>query len=198
MKRRGHRRGNYILALAMLFVLGAVWGLSRWLSSPAEGSTGQVSRLQPTAAKVQPTDAPDVAKVDTNPYYSLAVPAEFQVQAQQSTTPGLLHSQNIIKRGSMGSLLIAIAVKTMPEGDLGADPGYRLRANDPDRYAKTMLSHGVVLMNDRDQAAIAAFWPHGDRMATISVSSGIDNPAMDENRDAVEALQTLLKGWQWR
>jgi hypothetical protein len=89
----------------------------------------------------------------------------------------------------------------MPEGGLAGDSSFRLREKDTGRYQLSSQAAGsdiIHIANDKQSAAVVAFWPHGGYLATISVSSGVDNPSSDDNATQIKALQPLLKAWQWR
>jgi hypothetical protein len=182
--------------IGLLLLLTVVIVVFRVISAPVHGRQVPVDRqLTPKPHVTAPTLP--ASNVQSN-YFDLPLPAGYKPQAAQAV-PGLLYSQTILKPSSFGSLLINISLKPLPEGGLAADSSYRLR-QQTSRYHLTSQSvdgDTVQLANDTESAAIVAFWPHGGYLATISVSSGLGNPAADDNRQELKALQPLLTAWQW-
>lgn len=170
------------------------------LSGPSHGNitTSSSSRvLISSLRKTRPiTSASDIRTT----YFQLALPAGYAQQSSGTDTPGLLYQQTIIKGSTSGSLTIAIALSSLGSG-LNDNSAYSLRLRDPARYkmtTRTVQGESVVIANDVQAAAVVAFWTHGDKLATISASSVLQNPAADDNADEIKALQPLLNAWQWQ
>lgn len=184
------------MAVGLLFfaVLVVVW----LVSAPVQGHNTAVDvPIHKTTSKSAAT-AP--ATTPQTSYYRLSLPPGFHVQAASQSVDGLLSSQLLTKPGALGSLIINIAIKPLPDGGLDNDSSYRLRELQTSRYSLTSESHAgdtVHISNDQQSAAVVAFWPHGSYLATIGISSSIDNPATDDNADEIATLHTLLANWTW-
>lgn len=187
------------LGIAIVLVASVVLA-ARFLSAPSQGH--QVPATDHQLASRQTARPQPVAPVSTldNSYFSLALPPGYLAQAPTALT-GLLYSQTITKPGDFGSLIINLAVKGLPGGDLSQDSNYSLRLGQADRYTlsrQTVGGETVYVANDHQSAAVVAFWPHDGKLATISVSSGLADPSTGDNSDELRALQPLLQAWRWR
>lgn len=130
----------------------------------------------------------------------MALPIGYRQQSASQDTPGLLYQQTIIKSSMSGSLVIAIAISSNASG-LSENTAYNLRLRDPVRYKMTtqvIKGESVITANDTQFEAVAAFWVHADKLATISISSGLQNPATDNNTEEIKVERTLLAAWQWQ
>jgi hypothetical protein len=137
----------------------------------------------------------------SSPYFSLVLPPGFEKQTSGQLPPGLLYQQNVIKPSAFGSIIVSIAIRPMPEGGMSVDSSYNLRVWQADRYHlshQTLNGDLVSTFNDSRQASVVAFWPHGSQLASISLNSGLNNPASDDNKSIVSALQTIISAWQWQ
>lgn len=196
-KRKTIKR-RYWFSLWMFSIL-IVAGIAfeRIISAPSHGRiTTSSSRFKPSSSK--PTAAP-ASDIQTE-YFKLALPAGYKQQAGSHAVPGLLYQQTIIKSSMSGSLVISIAISSLGSG-LNENTSYRLRIQDTARYklaTQAVQGDKVTITNDSQSASLVAFWPHGDKLATIGVSSGLQNPAVDNNVDEIKALQPLLAAWQWQ
>ena len=192
--KRIPKRVRWLLVLTVVSLL--IVGVVRHVSAPVHGRNVAVDvKLQP---KRQTTATPPATTVQAD-YFQLDLPTGYKPQAAQ-TVPGLLYAQTLVKPSTMGSLLINIGIKNLPEGGLSGDSSYRLREQSARYRLSSQTVHGetVQIANDAESAAVVAFWPHGGYLATISISSGLGNPAADDNATELAALQPLLKAWQWR
>lgn len=193
------RKRKIQIAAVLLVALG-LWFAWRQISAPVEGTavvTDASKQLNQSNKKLKTPAAADI-KTD---YYSLALPAGYRTQSTSSSTPGLLYQQTLIKPSTTGSVVISIAVKVLPEGGLAGDSSYQLRAKTPARYvmtSQTVNGQSVTLASDAQAGAVTAFMTSGGRMATISASSGVSNPANDNNDTQKRALQPVLEAWRWR
>lgn len=184
------------LAVILLIVVGVILFAAK-LNAPSKGTVNQ----HPTT-KIKP----HIAAQETAPstqgtaYYTLSLPAGFAEVASGTTPSGMLAVQTLTKQLAIGKLVIAIAVKPMPEGGVTRDSAYQLRAAHPERYSfstKSINGDTVTIANDSQSAAVVAFWPHQNYLATISLTMGFEGPPADGNADELEQLQTLLNAWQW-
>ncbi len=194
----GSRRGRIWLGIfvGLALIIGLV---GRQLAAPSEG---HIIPVQDHLTKVQTAPKPIItpATTLTNDYFNLALPPGYAVQTVTAPPSGLLFNQTVIKSGSFGSLIISISLQKLPDGGLSEDSSYRLR-QQADRYvlsSQAVSGETVQIANDKQTAAVAAFWAHRAYLATISISSGLSNPSGDDNADEVAALQPLLTAWQWR
>ncbi len=187
------------MSLVLLTMLSLAIIAARVVSAPSHGKT-TTSSSSLKLAKPK-SSQPDSAASDVQTaYFNLALPPGYRQQSSGRATPGLLYQQTVINRSTTGSLIIAIAISSLG-GGLSENTGYNLRQQNPTRYKITNQNvHGelVVIVNDAQFAAVTAFWVHRDKLATISVSSGLQNPATDDNAEEIKALQPLLAAWQWQ
>jgi hypothetical protein len=194
MKRLPRRRWWLLVGTLLVLVV-----LVHIVTAPVSGRIVPVD-TKPTKPLKQATKNMSTQTL-TSPYFSLVLPAGFKLQASGQLPPGLLYQQNIIKPSAFGSIIVSISLKTMPEGGLASDSSYNLRVQQPVRYQlsrQTMDGDIVSIANDSQQASVVAFWPHANKLATISLSSGLNNPASDDNKSIVSALRTLISSWQWQ
>ncbi|HWB38845.1 MAG TPA: hypothetical protein VG604_01235 [Candidatus Saccharimonadales bacterium] len=198
-KSRGRPRIYRKRNLAACFILIAIIFVMRLVSAPVQGHNTKVDvQLKQSPTSHHSTLVP--ASQQSNRYYRLNLPVGYSAQPIQNVA-GLLVSQTITKPGALGSLIINIAVKNMPEGGLGNDSSYRARQQDTARYRLTSQNLGgdnITISNDSQSEAVAAFWPHGGYLATIGIESSIQNPATDDNADELRSLQAILTAWQWQ
>ena len=201
-KTAGHRRflnRRKVTLGLVVFLLLLIWLGARWLNAPATGRIIPAGHAKLT--KVTPPTKTSQAATLNNSYFTLTLPLGYEVQAGNQVPPNVLYSQTLIKTGDFGSLIISVAVQNLPDGGLSADSSYQLRAGQPTRYQlNSQAIHGdtVVVASDTQSAAVVAFWPHGNYLATISVSSNLDTPSGDQDSEQFAALQPLLNAWQWR
>jgi hypothetical protein len=200
-KKRKFSRRRKIIIIFMLLIIGGIWLAFRTISAPVTGhdvaASDKLQTITPRKAK------PDTSatSIKDNQYFQLELPAGYKAQANNQPVPGLSYQKTIIKPGAFGSIIINIAIKPVPEGGLAGDSSYSLRTKSPAHYKMSHQTAGgsdVVIFNDAESAAVVAFWLHGGYLATISLNSGINNPASDDNVDIVRALQPVLSAWQWR
>jgi hypothetical protein len=205
--RTAERSGNSkskswkIRLVVAVCLLAAMVFIIRIVSAPV---TGHTTKIDVSLAKKQPTSSPRIdtqPSAVTNTYYTLNLPVGYHVQTGASTPVGVLSNQVITKPGALGSLIINIAVKALPDGGLENDSSYRLRLLQTDRFSTTSQTYRgetVHVSNDSQSAAVAAFWPHHGYLATIGISSSLDNPAADDNAEELSALKVLLDAWRWQ
>lgn len=191
------RRRSITLAIivVVLLVIGTVVHI---LASPVKGRQVPVdSSLIKSAPKATPqTPAQNLG----SSYFTLALPPGYTVQAQTGTVSGQLYSQTVLKTSVDGTLILAIGVKTMPDGGLSGDSSYTFREQQQQNYqiqTKTYNDEAVSIASDVGGDGVVAFWPHGAYMATVSVSSGLSDTG-GEIADEQSALAGLLGAWQWR
>ena len=190
------------IQLGLLLVAGSTLWLAGHELSSSVHSGFSPAKTSTMAAKA-PSHAPSVAPAQTlsNQYYILDLPAGYSAQDALQTPSGMLATQTIIKHGSFGSLIISIGVQPLSSDGLEADPSYHLRVSNQSRYqlhTQPQAGDTLQIANDRQEASVVAFWPHGGYLATISVSSGLGNPATNDNADVLKALQPILDAWQWQ
>lgn len=183
--------------LLLLLIIG-VWVIGRQLSAPAHSP---VLPSQSAAHKTTITVPTAVAQSITNSYYTLNLPAGYIAHAAETPSTGLLYTQTIIKPSTLGSLIIAIGIKTLPEGGLAGDTSYNLRLSNSSRFSLSSRQvHGdtVQLATDLQQTSVVAFWQHVGLLATISISSGLGNQTDGGASELTQALTPLLEAWQWQ
>ncbi len=186
-------------AIVMLMLVSAVVFINQ-ISAPSHGmiTTTLTSKTNKVSAPKQKPQAP-ASEIQTS-YFTLPLPAGYRQQESSQAVPGLLYQKTIIKSSTTGSLVIAIGLSSLGSG-LSDSSAYRLRSQNPTRYKITSrMIHGesVVIANDAQVASVVAFWTHVDKLATISISSGLQNPAANDNADEIKALLPLLEAWQWQ
>jgi|GEM_PF-5935487 len=197
-KKRFSRRTKIQLIFVFLIIFGLAYAWHQ-ISAPVVGQKivtknalkKQVTTTKPTAP------ASDI----TNPYFSLSLPQGYRPQANNQAVPGMLFQQTIIRPSSFGSVVINISVKQLPDGGLQGDSSYQLRIKSPARYTMSQLNvngETVMMASDAESAAVVVFWVHGGYLATISASSGLGNPAQDNNETQKKALQPVLDAWRWQ
>lgn len=191
------RRRKFAIG-ALVFLVVMVVIIAKIIAAPAHGHQIPVDRQ----ARVTPKKSAPVLPASEIPtsYFRLALPAGYKPQTAE-TVPGLLYSQTLTKPSLGGTMVVSIAVKTMPEGGLDGEPSYRLRQSKPTQYRQSTQSvqgGSATVFNDAESASVVAFMPHGSYLATVSVTLGISNPSSDDNSDELKVLQPILAAWQWR
>ncbi len=184
-----------------LIIVGAVWLGVHLLTTPATGHVIPTSDYQPRSKKSTVSPAAISAGTLETAYFDMKLPVGYQPQPATPAVPGLLYQQTLLKPSSVGSLIVAMAVKTMPEGGLGNDSAYALRQQHPEQYSFTKQQVGgdtIVIVTDAQSAAVVAFWPHGTYVATLSVTSGVSTPGHSDASEEKDALQPLITAWRWR
>jgi len=186
------------IAILVVIVFG-LWFAWRQISSPVEGTT-VVTDASKSLNQSKKPKTPGATDIKTN-YFELALPAGYRTQSTSTSVPGLLYQQTLIKPSTMGSVVVNISVKTLPEGGLSGDSSYQLRVKNPARYSMSSESvngQQVVLASDAQAGAITAFMTRGGYLATVSASSGVSNPSGDNNETQRKVLQPVLEAWRWR
>ena len=184
-------------AVFIVFVV-IISGIAAKLNAPAKGVVNQHPKAQSKPRLVAAQSAPSTQQTA---YYELNLPAGFAVVPSAAPPNGILAVQSLTKQLAIGKLVIAIAVKPLPDGGAQADSAYQLRIVHPERYTfttKTIKGDTVSIANDSQSAGVVAFWPHQGKLATISLTMGFEGPPGDGNADELEQLQTILSAWQWR
>lgn len=182
----------------LLIVIIAVAAIAAKLNAPSKGTINQHPTAKVTPHLSTQTTAPST---QGTAYYSLELPAGYAQVASASPPPGILAVQTLSKQLAIGKLVVAIAIKSMPEGGVSGDSAYQLRTAHPERYTlttKTIQGDVVTIANDSQSAAVVAFWPHQSYEATISLTMGFEGPAADGNADELDQLQTILTAWRWQ
>lgn len=192
---------HVIIVLVSLILLASASGALYNLSRPVEGQLIKPSGMTVHTAKTpQPTAKATTPQKISSDYFEILLPPAYRVQAASQSIPGLLYQQTLIKSSSFGSLVIAIAIKPLPEGGVNSDPSYTSRQQQPARYHFATQQAGgdtIHIVSDSQVASTVGFWPHAGYLATIGVSSGISNPGND-NSEQLNALKALFSAWQWR
>jgi len=189
-----NKRRLIIGGLLIVLLLGG-YLVSRSVFGP---SHGRATHSGATLPSQRPITEPLPATTVSSKYFQLDLPTGYKPQEPQ-TASGLLFTQTLTKPSTTGSLIITIAIKQLPEGSLSADPDFHLRETQSRYHLTNQVFNGEVvhLATDTDSAAVVAFWPHGNYVATIAVRSGVSNPFGDDTAEQ-QSLQPLLKAWQWR
>lgn len=196
-KKLSGKRKAQIIAL---FIIGlAMWLGWQKLNAPV---TGQIVATKTTSQhKIsKPEEKPATSSIK-NSYFDLSLPGGYRVQSASQSPPGLSYQQTIIKPSALGSAVINIAIKPMPEGGMSGDSSYQLRAQSPSRFSliqQVVNGESLVLASDSQSASVVAFWPHAGKLATISVSSALANPSTDNNLQQKKILLTVLTAWNWQ
>jgi hypothetical protein len=179
----------------IVILLGLVW-LDHVLLSPAVGHS-ETPLLTPTGSRPSASEAPP-ATAEGNHYYELDLPPGYTAQA--ATQPaGLLLAQTILKPGPAGTLIITIGVSDLPAGGLSANSSYALRVHAPNTYSLSQLKGTTVFTRtDGVNGEVVAFWVHGARLATISVTDGVSNAGGGDTVVDRAVLQTIIASWHWR
>lgn len=189
-----------IQLVIMLVIVTGLWFAWRQISSPVTGKTVVTNASTSLQQKNKTAKTPAATSIKSN-YFQLDLPAGYRIQATSSSVPGLLYQQTLVKPSTMGSVVINIAVKDLPEGGLSGDSSYQLRVKNSSKYSmssETLNGRTVVLASDAQAGAITAFMTNGGRMATVTASSGVSNPSGDSNEAQRKALQPVLEAWRWR
>lgn len=194
---RGRVIGGGVLLCALLLWLGF-----RQLTGPAEGHIVRPSGATITTkvTKESPVATDMTQQKLSSVYFDLTLPPGYRLQPNTQASAGLLYQQTIIKPSSFGSLVVAISLKTLPEGGVNNDPSYTTRHEQPAQYqasVRQIKGDTVFLFADTEHASTVAFWPHSNYLATIGISAGISNPGGDTT-DQRSVLEALLDAWQWR
>lgn len=180
---------------AIVILLGLVW-IDHILLSPAVGHSEKP--LLMSASPRPSASATPPATAENNRYYELDLPPGYTPQATTQPT-GLLLAQTILKPGPAGTLIITIGVSDLPAGGLNANSSYALRVHTPDTYSLSQLKGTTVFTRtDGVNGEVVAFWVHGDRLATISVTDGVSNAGGGDTVVDRATLQTIIESWHWR
>lgn len=196
MLQRLLQRFWIVLPLLLVFVVGML--VQRHLSAPVHGrvtSSGKQSVV--TAQKASMAKEPPASA--SNEYFTLTLPAGFTSQSS-TIPPGLLYAQTFLKPSIEGTLIVSVGISDLPREDLSANTSYTSRVQQPERYQSSTIVIGdavIHTMNDTKSDAIAAFWVHGPRLATISVTTGLDNPNKVNDVTQIKTLRQILDAWQW-
>lgn len=187
------------IAILVVVVFG-LWFAWQQISSPVEGTAVVTDASKSLNQPNRKTKTPGSTDIKTN-YFELALPTGYRTQSTSTSVPGLLYQQTLIKSSTMGSVVVNISVKTLPEGGLSGDSSYQLRVKNPARYtmsSESVNGQQVVLASDAQAGAITAFMARGSYLATVSASSGVSNPSGDNNETQRKVLQPVLEAWRWR
>jgi hypothetical protein len=194
--KRQQPRRRYA-GLAVFVLLAGMVGLGLHLvSQPVQGHNIAAVDVKPKVQTV--TLTPNLPMTTAQSvYFQLALPAGYQAQAANQSAP-LLYQQTLIKPSDQGSLIIVLEV--LNGGTFSASSSYTSELQQPARYhftSKSIDGDTVAIADDVQSGAVVAFWPHGNYLATIGISSGVDNLGSDDSTE-LAALLPLLTAWRWR
>jgi hypothetical protein len=189
-----------LASIATISIIGIalIWLFVSLLSSPQSGHSVK-TKLKATPDSSSQTTTPTSAQPVSNSYFNLNLPAGYVAQSQSIGQSGNLYTQTIIGTSTNGSQIVAIAITS---GDLASNPSYVLRTSKPGEYIPTtnmIAGQKVTVFTDNQTSNVVAFWPHGQYLATISVSGGyVDVSSGGSQNPEMTVLSNLLSGWQWR
>lgn len=171
IRKKWPRKRKVLVTLAVLAVLagGGIYGANRTLTGPAVGTV--VNTMPAVTRKPQV----ELKQFDgTN--FSLAMPVTF---TEQAVRPGTNSGTNNIETRTFMSneMITQVLVTTVTKltGKLEEDPSYMLRTQDSSKYKMKSIvlkNEKVVIFtaNDTQQMQQTAFWPHGGRLLTMTLS----------------------------
>jgi len=189
-----------ILLVCILLGLVGLWFAWKQITAPATGTAVVTDASKSLKNSSKSAKTPGATEIKTG-YFELNLPTGYRIQATSSSVPGLLYQKTLIKPSTMGSVVIAIGLKNLPDGGLQGDTSYQLRVKNPTRYtmtSETINGQPIVLASDSQAGSITAFIARGGYLATVSASSGVSNPTNDNNETQRKALQPVLEAWRWR
>lgn len=166
-----------VFAIVLLALGGSVYGAQRFMSGPAVGNS--ISSL-PSATKSTPIE---LEQFDGT-LFSFVHPMSY---IEQVTKPAAnatsLESRTFISSGMVSKVLV-VTVSKLPSGKLEDDSSYAMRQQNPDKYKlqSTVIKNEKVMLatnSDGQQYQQTAFWPHGDKLLTFTMTGTASNiPAM--------------------
>jgi hypothetical protein len=194
------RRKRWLVILVVLVAVGIV---AHVLSTPAQGRSIPVDLklTRVPAANAPPTTPQAAASTVRTAYFSLPLPPGYAQQDASTTIAGRLYNLTVIKQSLSGSLIINIAVSDLPAGGLAGDSDYQLYSQSPGHYqlnSQAVKGDKLMIASDVQLGGVVVFWPHGNYLATMGVSSDLGNSSPDDNADELAAVQPLLQAWQWQ
>lgn len=189
------------MAGLVVFLIGVGGYLYNLISSPVEGKVvpAQINKSKMKKTTASPEAKPEVAL--SSDIFDLKVPPGYTVQQSSGQiSAGLLYQRSLIKSSAFGSIVIAIAIKPLPEGGLSADSSYTSRQQQPEHYRFSdveVRGETLKIATEIASGSTVVFWPYGGHLATIGTSSAISNPTSDTT-EIMRAIKPLLEAWRWR
>ncbi len=181
-----------IVAIVVLGVLGGLgYAVLRISSGPSEGTITN----DMTADSSKPTMPPVQYEQFDGKYVSFTHTNVYQEQTAKGDDPNSLESHTFVASGLTHKIL-SIIVTPLPSGKLVDDPAYYMRSLHPDQYKITnMIVSGekVALVESAVEEQRAAFWVHGGKLLTFTLSS----VSVDAKATAAE-YQAMLTSVTWR
>jgi hypothetical protein len=177
--------------------------ISKLLTAPVQGHKIAVDHAIKQSQSTTPKPVP--ASILQNQYFRLQLPIGYSPQTNTAPLPtGILLTQTILKTSTNGTEIITVSVTGLPTGGLANNSSYQLRVQSPQIYkitTQTIAGDTLSLSKriDGQSGEVVAFWPHGAWLATVSLTTGLDDNSSDSQQTAnLTDLQTLLANWQWQ
>lgn len=179
--------------LAMSSIGAAIGGVIilgiKFIDSPVEGSTTKT--VLSAQASASPT--PGINQL-TGMYIELMYPGVFDQVGPVKNDAQALEQFNMGSKQD-SARMIAVSVRNLPENSLNEESGYRYRTLRPAEYVpKTDKIRGetVTIMMKRDKTEATLFWPRGNKVAIVSITS-------TSPKDDVSAFMAVIqKDIRWR
>lgn len=191
-KRKFHfrLRKKWIVLIIIVLILGALAGagymVARNLTGPAVGTI-----VQSVPDKGDQTK-PELAQFDGK-IFSFIHPLSY-IEQPTKANPGDIEDHAFLS-AAMTSQYLTIVIIPLPTGNLSDNPSYTMRAQNPDKYQRKLVTVGndqitVFTANDGQQLQQTAFWPHQGKLLTMSLTGvATDVPtAQSEFLSMVESL----------
>ena len=187
-------RNIYIVTFIVVIFTITIIGF-RYLSRPVYGRAFQskvsLSNNKPVIKK---------AIVDQSfqtSYYNLAIPSGFMVQAN-SAKPinNLLESTTLINSDPNSPMIIQIGIYN-DAGIISSNSPYMIRINNPNQYINQKIG-SVDLTYSNTSDGVVCFWQHGNYLATLSVTTGLQQTANDFLQNEILVAKNLIYNWQWK
>lgn len=186
-------RNIYVLVSIVLIFIVTYIGFI-FLSKPTYGKSF-VGSLKPIKANSQITSRNINQPVQSN-YFNLTVPSGFVVQKNMVQLSGnLLEVKTLTSLNQNSPIIIQIGIYN-DSGSITTNSSYNLRINNPNQYIDQKIN-GVDLTYSNSADGVVCFWQHANNLATISVTTGLQQTTNFINNE-ISIAKSIIYSWQWK
>ena len=191
-KRRNRKKIITVMSILLILIClsAASYAAYKMLLGPSDGIV--VNSISDN--HVKSVSAPELEQFDGS-YVYFAHPATFVLQPPSKDDVNNLETHTFIASGMMNKILTVIVTK-LPSAKLEDDSSYLMRNLHPETYklsAQTVQGEKVVVALNSKDAQQAAFWVHGGKLLTFTISSVTIN-----SQETAQEYQKMLESVRWR
>lgn len=189
--RKSWKKRTVISTIVIGLVVVGGFSLARVFGGPEQGSISYLGADKPKQYPKQ---------IDfKGQSFDLKYPDVFRSSPLEPVRPPFLEHYEFLNRQPT-TWDLAIAIESLPSGEIGDDGSYRFRQVNAQRFTQNIESiagNQIYIMTDTQASngfAKAGFFLHDGKLASVSLIGGSANDAKTMEQD----FHTILASWQWK